>query len=70
MDPVRRALRHNGGFLFGVDDADGLDPRFNIILPYSGEYFVVVYNASRTAGNGFYYSMNLSMQSGTGAPRI
>jgi hypothetical protein len=70
MDPVIELYDDNGGYLFGVDDADGLDPRFNIILPYSGEYFIVVYNAERAGGNGYYYTMNLSTQSGAGAPRV
>ena len=30
MDPVVELYDDNGGFLFGVDDTDGLDPRFNI----------------------------------------
>lgn len=70
MDPVVELYDDNGGYLFGVDDADGLDPRFNIVLPYTGEYFVAVYNREPDGGNGFYYSMNLSTQSGAGAPRV
>ena len=36
MDAVVELYDDRGGYLFGVDDADGLDPRFNILLPYTG----------------------------------
>ena len=70
MDPVVELYDDNGGFLFGVDDADGLDPRFNIVLPYTGEYFLVVYNREADGGDEFYYTLNLSTQSAALAPRV
>jgi hypothetical protein len=70
MDPVVELFDRNGDFLFGVDDTDGLDPRFNIILPYSGTYYLAVSNRDLAGGNGFYYSVNLSLQSAALAPRV
>lgn len=70
MDPVVELYDENGGFLFGVDDADGLDPRFNILLPYSGTYYIAVYNAQAEGGNGYQYTLNLSTQDGSDSPRI
>lgn len=70
MDPVVELYDENGGFLFGVDDADGLDPRFNIVLPYTGTYYMAVYNRDPRGGNFYYYSMNLSTQSSALAPRV
>lgn len=64
-----------GGFLF-VDDDDeastlgGADPRFNIVLPYSGVFYLIVTDYFGFGGNSFYYSINISNQSGAGAPRV
>lgn len=62
MDP------QTGAEFFFNDQTDGDDPRFNIVLPYTGRYVIGVgaFN-SRTAG---FYRMNLSLVSGAGAPLI
>jgi hypothetical protein len=70
MDPVVELFDSNGNFLFGADDTDGLDPRFNIVLPYSGTYYLAVSNRDFAGGNGFYYSMNVSLQSAALAPHV
>lgn len=70
MDPVVEFYDDNGGYLFGVDDVDGFDPRFNIVLPYTGLYFLAVYDAQGLTTSTSYYSMNVSVQSGALAPRI
>ncbi len=70
MDPVVELFDDRGGFLFGVDDTDGLDPRFNLVLPYSGTYYLTVYDHDFLGGSTFYYSMNLSLQSSVGSPRV
>lgn len=70
MDPVVELFDDVGGYLFGVDDADGLDPRFNIVLPYTGTFYLGVYDALGRGGPTFYYSIGVSTQSGTLAPRI
>lgn len=70
MDPVVELYDDTGGYLFGVDDADGLDPRFNIVLPYTGLYFLAVYDATGLGSSSSYYSMNVSVQSGALAPRV
>jgi hypothetical protein len=70
MDPVVELYDDTGGYLFGVDDADGLDPRFNIVLPYTGLYFLAVYDAQGLGSSSNYYSMNVSVQSGALAPRV
>jgi hypothetical protein len=70
MDPVVELYDDRGGFLFGLDDTDGLDPRFNIVLPYTGTYYVAVYNRESVGGDAYYYSLNLSLQSAALAPRV
>lgn len=70
MDPVVELYDDGGGFLFGVDDADGLDPRFNILLPYTGVYFIAVFDAQGVGTDSSYYSMNVSVQNGALAPRV
>jgi hypothetical protein len=70
MDPVVELYDDNGGFLFGVDDTDGLDPRFNILLPYSGAYYLLVYYRDPVGGDLYSYSLNISTQDGTDSPRI
>lgn len=70
MDPVVEFYDDGGGFLFGVDDVDGLDPRFNIVLPYTGLYFLGVFDAQGIGTSASYYSMNVSVQSGALAPRV
>lgn len=70
MDPVVELYDNNGNLLFGVDDFDGLDPRFNLVLPYSGLYYIAVSNRDLAGGEGYYYSMNLSLQSAALAPHV
>jgi hypothetical protein len=70
MDAVVELYDDRGGYLFGVDDADGLDPRFNILLPYTGQYYLVVYNRDAIGGDDYYYSVNISTQDGSDSPRI
>lgn len=70
MDPVVEIYDDGGGFLFGVDDTDGFDPRFNIVLPYTGLYFIGVFDAQGISTSSSYYSLNVSVQSGALAPRV
>ncbi len=60
----------NGRFLFGNDDEDGLDPRFNIVLPYTGDYYAMVYSRNDVDGEDGYYSLSISTQSASLAPHI
>ena len=57
-----------GAEFFYNDQNDGDDPRFNIVLPYTGRYVIGVgaFN-SNSAG---YYRMNVSLVDGAGAPVI
>ncbi|HKP11541.1 MAG TPA: PPC domain-containing protein [Blastocatellia bacterium] len=57
-----------GAEFFYNDQNDGDDPRFNIVLPYTGRYVIGVgaFN-SNSAG---YYRMNVSVVGGAGAPLI
>ena len=70
MDPAVELFDGNGNFLFAADDTDGLDPRFNILLPYSGTYYLAVSNRNLGVGDGYYYSVNLSLQSAALAPHV
>jgi hypothetical protein len=70
MDPVVELLDSSGRFVFGNDDFDGRDSRFNIVLPYTGTYYLLVYDLNREDGSdGHYYSLNVSTQSAALAPR-
>jgi hypothetical protein len=53
---------------FYSDQADGDDPRFNIVLPFTGRYVIGVGAFARNS-SGF-YRLNLSLVSGEGAPLI
>lgn len=70
MDSVVEIYDDRGGFLFGNDDTDGIDSRFNLLLPYTGDYYIAVYNRFAIGGPTYYYALNLSTQSGALAPRI
>ncbi|HVF92552.1 MAG TPA: PPC domain-containing protein [Blastocatellia bacterium] len=53
---------------FYNDQNDGDDPRFNIVLPYTGRYVIGV-GAFSNNSRGF-YRLNTSVVSGSGAPRV
>lgn len=53
---------------FYNDQYDGDDPRFNIVLPYTGRYVIGV-GAFSSDSRGF-YRLNLSLVSSSGAPII
>jgi hypothetical protein len=53
---------------FYNDQLDGDDPRFNIVLPYTGRYIIGV-GAFNSNSTGF-YRLNASLVSQTGAPLI
>jgi hypothetical protein len=53
---------------FYNDQLDGDDPRFNIVLPYTGRYIIGV-GAFNSNSTGF-YRLNASLVSTTGAPLI
>lgn len=70
MDAVVELYDSQAKLLFYSDDFDGFDPRFNIVLPYTGSYYLVVYDLNdETFSTGHYYSMNISAQSAVLAPR-
>src|SRR5581483_6074057 len=62
MDP------QSGAEFFFNDQTDGDDPRFNIVLPYTGLYVIGV-GAFNSSSKGF-YRLNISLVSGAGAPSI
>lgn len=53
---------------FYNDQHDGDDPRFNIVLPYTGRYVVGI-GAFNSNSSGF-YRLNISLVSSSGAPII
>jgi Bacterial pre-peptidase C-terminal domain len=57
-----------GAEFFYNDQSDGDDPRYNILLPYTGRYVIGV-GAFNSNSTGF-YRLNASLVSGTGAPLI
>ena len=50
------------------DQSDGDDPRFNIVLPYTGRYVIGI-GAFDSNSSGF-YRLNASLVSGSGAPTV
>jgi len=70
-DMVVELLDTGSGLIFGNDDFDGRDSRFNIVLPYTGTYYLLVYDLNRENGsNDHYYSLNISTQSSALAPKV
>jgi hypothetical protein len=57
-----------GAEFFYNDQSDGDDPRFNIVLPYTGRYVIGV-GAFNANSKGF-YRLNISLVSGAGAPIV
>jgi uncharacterized protein YdeI (BOF family) len=57
-----------GAEFFYNDQSDGDDPRFNIVLPYTGRYVIGI-GAFNANSKGF-YRMNVSLVSGAGAPIV
>lgn len=58
----------SGAEFFFNDQNDGDDPRFNIVLPYTGLYVIGI-GAFNSSSTGF-YRLNASLVSGAGAPII
>jgi hypothetical protein len=69
LDAIINVLDPQSGVeFFSNDQYDGDDPRFNIVLPYTGRYAVGI-GAFNSASSGF-YRLNLSLVAGSGAPTI
>lgn len=62
MDPA------TGTEYFYSDQTDGDDPRFNIVLPYTGRYVIGI-GAFNSNSSGF-YRLNASLVSSVGAPIV
>lgn len=58
----------SGAEFFYNDQQDGDDPRFNIVLPYTGRYVIGI-GAFNVSSTGF-YRLNASLVAGTGAPSL
>jgi hypothetical protein len=70
-DMVVELLDNSSRLLFANDDFDGRDPRFNIVLPYTGTYYLLVYDLDRDEGTtDHYYSLNISVQNAALAPHL
>ena len=72
LDAVVDLFDGSGRRIFAFDDDEisgSLDTRFNIVLPGSGTYFLAVRDISGRGG-GLGYSVNVSSQSGVGAPLV
>lgn len=53
---------------FYNDQLDGDDPRFNIVLPYTGRYVIGI--GSFSSNSRGFYRLNVTVNSGTGAPLL
>ncbi|MBK6314501.1 MAG: hypothetical protein IPF53_09355 [Blastocatellia bacterium] len=70
LDSVVDIYDQNGLMLFPCDDMDGKDSRFNLVLPYTGRYFLRLSDYSG-AGSPFHvHVVSVSLQDGTLAPHI
>jgi hypothetical protein len=69
LDAVVGIYDSTGGVLFVNDDTDGLDSRFNLVLPYTGTYYLVIVNHDAVGGSSYYYSISISWQDSSLAPR-
>ena len=70
LDPVVEIYDQNGFILFPCDDMDAKDPRFNLVLPQTGRYFLRITDYSNTGSMFHGYVMSVSLQDGTLAPHI
>ena len=72
LDAVVDLFDGSGRRIFASDDDESsgsLDTRFNIVLPGTGTYFLAVRDITGRGG-GLGYRVNVSVQSGVGAPRV
>lgn len=70
MDPVIELYDAYGTRLFANDDMDSRDPRFNILIPESGNYYLKVSDYTNAGGMGYIYILSVSAQFGTGSPVV
>lgn len=73
IDPVLGLTNNTGGKLFTNDDErpGTVDPKFNIVLPYTGTYYITVRDIfERGSASKYYYSLTITPQDGTGAPHV
>jgi len=70
LDPAIEIYDQNGFMLLPCDDVDGKDPRFNLVLPQTGRYFLKLTDHSNTGSMLHGYVVSVSLQDGTLAPHI
>jgi hypothetical protein len=70
LDAVVELYDEDGARLWIEDDVDGRDPRFNIVLPERGTYYLKVTSRRRAAGPLYAYLLSVSLQDDAGSPHI
>ncbi|MBK6429106.1 MAG: PPC domain-containing protein [Blastocatellia bacterium] len=70
LDPVVGIFQTYGGEIFSNADEDGRDSRFNIVLPYTGRYYVRVTDNANTGSIFHAYVLSVSLQDGSASPHI
>lgn len=71
LNSVVELIDYYGDVLFVNDDADSeRDSRFNLILPYTGQYFVRVSDFASTGGAQHEYILSVSLQDRVDSPVI
>lgn len=70
LDSVVEIFADNGMMLFPADDMDGKDTRFNLVLPYTGRYFLRLSDYSGSGSPFHVYVISVSLQDGTASPHI
>jgi len=70
LDAVVDLVDPHGRTIWVCDDMDGFDPRFNVVLPESGAYFLRVRDYNGAGGGNFVYILSASIQDGSASPAL
>jgi hypothetical protein len=70
LDSTVEIFANSGLVLFPADDMDGRDSRFNLVLPYTGRYFLRLSDYTGTGSPFHVYVISVSLQDGTASPHI
>jgi hypothetical protein len=70
VDPLVRLYDSSGHVLFASDDIDNVDPRFNVVVPYTGRFYLAVTDYRGVGGFFHAYVLNVTFEDGAASPYI
>lgn len=70
LDSMVDIYASDGMMLFPSDDLDGKDTRFNLVLPYTGRYFLRLTDYAGSGSPFHVYVVSVSLQDGSASPHI